>query len=78
MGSNFGANLSIKHAVVFIHPKLEMIFTNADDCWIKLEHTEMIPRTIQTLFDTLTKLVCCLFKANYRVMKVVLHEKILV
>ena len=73
MDSYFGANMRMKYAVVFEHSELEMIFPNANDSWMKLEHAEMIPRTIQTLCDTLMKLFCCLFKANYGVMKVVFH-----
>ena len=73
MGSYFGADSSTKYALVFEHAELEMIFADADDSWIELEHSEMIPRTIQTLFDTLTKFFVRIFKADCRVMKVKFH-----
>ena len=54
MGRYFRTNIRMKYAMVFEHPELKLIFANADDSWIKLEHAEAVPMSIQTLCDTLT------------------------
>ena len=52
MGRYFSTNIRMKYAVVFIHPELKLIFADADDSWIKLEHVNAIPGSIQTLCYT--------------------------
>ena len=75
MGSYFVANIRMKYAVVFIQTELESVFSNADDRWIKLEHSGPIRWSIQILCDTLTKLFCCHFEADAIFIKVVGHEE---